>query len=328
VGLELFPAGKPKEDTGPNAAQNQTLRNYAQNFYNARRAMFTDYYERYVRPLFESGYGRDSANPIDFPYPENADQVSAVGITNLIAAQFCSKVPNPTETYVKVTVLGSSTRRSITAGAMDIAAKAIGGSGSSTAEVTGAHTVTVACSGFLMKMCQNTCASDFCLSSEAVGASCTMCLRTPETQKLKSVIRCIDDFSQKFIYGTDDAIIEQRRKGRGGILGKIGSALGQAIAGGDSSQNYAGQPGYGYQQQGYANQQGYSYPNQGYAGQPGYGYQQQNYYGQQGYGYPNQQYMAQQGYGYPNQQYMAQQGYGYPNQGFSQGPYGQIVYNR
>lgn len=290
-GISLFPSASKKKKAGPDAAQNRTLLNYAETFYQQRKMRFVGYYEKYVRPFYESGYGRDSGNPIEFPYPETADQASAVGITNLIALQFCSRIPNPQEIYIKITVLGTKARQKITAGAMDATAQAVGGVGAQGAEVTGAHSVTVSCDKVLRKVCRNTCAADFCVKSESVGAACTLCLKSDATKNLKGVKNCIEDFSMKYIYRTDDAMIQQRRKKRNGILGKIGSALGGAITGPGNQQGYYGrqqpgmypQGGYGQQQPYYGQQQPGMYPQGAYGQQPG-GYAQ-GAYGQPVYAY-------------------------------------------
>ncbi len=290
-GISLFSSKTEKKPSGPDASRNQTLRNYAENFYQQRKGQFNDYFEKYVRPFYESGYGRDSGNPIDFPYPETSDQPTAIGITNLIAVQFCSKIPGPENIYVKLTVLGSKTRQKLTSGALDAAAQAIGGAGSQGTEVTGAHSVTVSCANILGKVCTNTCASDFCVKSESVGAACTTCLRSDSTKNLTGVKNCMEDFSMKYIYKTDDQMIEQRRNKRGGILGKIGSALGSALT---QPTGQAGMYQGGYQQQpGYYGQQ-----QPGYYGQQGAYQQQPGYYGQQG-AYAQQPGMSQGAYGQP-----------------------------
>tara|TARA_R110002050_G_scaffold8396_8_gene30845 strand:- start:5370 stop:6245 length:876 start_codon:yes stop_codon:yes gene_type:complete len=269
MGFSLFGGRKPT--ASPDNSLNERLRNYTTQFYDSRKAMMNDYVQKNVVYYYESGYGRDKSHPIKFPFPKESDQASAIGITNLIAIQFCNKVPDPDQVYVEITVLGSKTRQNVAAGALGVAAVAIGGAGADTSKVTGARTIVTPCSQVLSKVCTNTCASKFCLSSESVGATCTACLRENSTKNLKGVKACLEDFSMRYIYKAKADVIAEARRRRDGILGAVSSAVKGVLANDSVKQAQAmAQQGYGYGQQGYGYaQQGYGYAQQGGAyGQP------------------------------------------------------------
>ncbi len=305
MGFSLFGDGKPT--ASPDNSINERLRNYTTQFYNSRKAMMNDYVQKNVMYYYESGYGREKSQPIKFPFPKDVDQASAIGITNLIAIQFCDKVSNPDQVYVQFDILGSKVRQNVVAGAL-AAAVAIRGTGADASKVTGARTIVTSCSQVLNKVCTNTCASDFCLSSESVGATCTACLRENSTKNLKGVKACLEDFSMRYIYKAKADVIAEVQKRRKGILGAVSSAVKGALA--SDSVKAMAQKGYAYAQQGYKQLPGYA--QQGYNQLPGY--VQQGYNQLQLHGYVQQGYNQLPGY--------AQQGYdqlpGYAQQGYNQ----------
>lgn len=258
MGFSLFGGRKPT--ASPDNSLNERLRNYTTQFYNSRKAMMNDYVQKNVMYYYESGYGREKSQPIKFPFPKDADQASAIGITNSIVIQFCSKVPNPKQVYVQFDILVPKVLQ-------NVAAVAIGGAGADASKVTGARTIVTPCSQVLNKVCTNTCASGFCIRSKSVGATCTACLRENSTKNLKGVKACLEDFSMRYIYKAKADVMAEVRRRRNGILGAVSSAVKGALASGSVQQGQAmAQQGYGYAQQ-------YGYGQQSGAMAPGaYGY--------------------------------------------------------